>query len=515
MRSKLHQEIETIIIETIRSVSQTSTQRDSTTPFELGVGVIALPEELDVNELAKRPETLRLAINTNTSPEDGYTASGYGVIIRAFKPYITFNFRERGVATAVTLPWATVAGTTDRDFLYLHPLRDLRFTGCRCSFPSVAAMEECMSTLRRGFTLRDPDKTTHCYAESSVRPWDCPHTGGVGSFGRPVATINTMLKGYGLPQIDTQTGNEMLAEIAVAALDEMVVVSWLEGSISELYAFESSDRQTFSSCMKGQDSDYFEIYDDLQRAGILRMLLVHRASGVSCPSTGRSEHIGRALVWFGQNPSDIYLDRIYCPSATSSSDPRPDIIKAIGDFCGAENITKAVFDQTSRLIPSLTLTALRVPCNFYYNAYPYVDSLRYLYNDGWLSTSSSRGYTCRVLDNTDGRYAGSEDEDDEEDTIECACGGWYPESEVCYSSARDEHYYEGDVSWVSTSSTYIPNADIVNINGQSYDSERDDVVELHDGNYALLEDVVELHDGNYALIEDAHQNKQGEWNLNP
>jgi hypothetical protein len=231
-------------------------------------------------------------------------------------------------------------------------------------------------------------------------------------------------------------------------------------------------------------------------------------------------------VWVGENPADSYIDRIYCPSSPSSSDPHPTVVQAIADFCKAEGIAKAVYDQTSRLIPWLTHATLRVKSNFYFNHYPYVDSLRYLYDDGWLSTSSSRGYNCRVLDQTDGRYNG---EDDEDDMIYCACGNSYPEDETSYSDSRGDHFHHDDVSWVQSSHDYIPNDDIVEINGTAYDRERDDVVYLHDGDYALMDDAVQLHDGDYALCDDAvelpdgdyvlrvdaTENKDGTWSVNP
>jgi hypothetical protein len=385
-------------------------------------------------------------------------------------------------------------------------------------------MGEHISLLRRGYTLRDPDKITNCRVHVEPKYWNCPDTGGTGSFGRPVATINAMLKGYGLPQLDTLAGNDMLARIAAAVNDERAVVSWLEGPISELYSGEDSGYQKFTSCMKGSPSGFFEMYDELQDAGRLRMLLVHKAS-MPDPDT----HIGRALVWVGENPADSYIDRIYCESSPSSSDPHPMVVQAIADFCKAEGIAKTVFEQTSRLIPWLTHTTLRVKCSFHFDYYPYVDSLRYLYDDGWLSTSSSRGYGCRILNQTDGTYEGADEDDQEEEEIECACGNWYPESETRYSNAREEHYHMSDVSWLGTSHDYIPNDDIVEINGTDYDGESDDVVQLHDGDYALIDDVVRLRGGDYALCDDAvelpdggyvlrvdaTENKDGTWSVNP
>lgn len=513
MQTNLHNKIEEIILAAINNIPSPGR------PFEVLRDVFALPDELDIDQLAVNPSSLRLAVNANTSPEDGYGSKGYGILIRPHRPHATFSFRERGLASSVCVPWPYIPGTPDAQTF--PSLRS--YSGYARRFDNAGEMGEHISLLRRGYTLRDPDKITNCRVSVDLKHWNCPDTGGTGSFGRPVATINAMLKGYGLPQLDTLAGNDMLARIAAAADDERAVVSWLEYPISELYSREDLAYQKFPSCMKGSPSGFFEMYDELQDAGRLRMLLVHKASS---PDSGT--HIGRALVWFGENPADSYIDRIYCDSSPTSSDPHPTVIQAIADFCKAEGIAKTVFEQTSRLIPWLAHTSLRVKCSFHFNHYPYVDSLRYLYDDGWLSTSSSRGYDCRILDQTDGTYDGA-DEDDQEEEIECACGNWYPESDTQYSIARDERYHESDVSWLDTASSFIPNEDIVLIGRVAYDRESDDVVELHDGDYALTDDVVCLRGGGYALCDDAvelpdggyvlrvnaTENKDGTWSVNP
>lgn len=502
---RLQEKIEAIILNAVNNLGGT--------PFEVMPGVLALPEDLNVEEIASDPASLRLAIRSNVTPEEGYTERGYGTKIRPFKWYVNFSFRERGVRTSVLLPWGNQPGSTD--LVAIPHVRN------RHSTISLTATEmgEAMASLRRGYTLRDPDKTTHCVVVAERRESTCDSTGEVGNFGRPIATINTLLKGFGLPLMDTITGNQMLSLISGAARDERVVVSWLDGDISDVYSEESSRCQTFVSCMKGGDKDWFEIYDYLQSRGGLRMLLVHKGEDMD-----EGHHIGRALVWCGENPSDLYLDRIYAPVASSSSDPRPDIVAAINAFCQAEGIRKTVFEQTERLIPSLQKTGLRVSCPNHFTHYPYVDSLRYLYEDGWLSTSSDRSYNRATLDRTDGTVEDAED--DEDDQIECACGGWYHAEDTRYSDARGETYYYDDVTWVETSNSYIPDDDVVSINGTQYDSERDDVIELHDGDwalehdafeirnygeYALSEDVVELPDGTYELRDYALENKDGTW----
>lgn len=495
---QLQNKIESLIIDAINKLST------PTSAFEVSRNVFKIPEDLHPSELVDNPASLKLAVYTNTAPRDAYVASGYGVRIDGAKPYATFSFRERGILTTAAFPWKLTPGSRE-----VNPISGVSvWEGFGESWPTATDMEESMSGFRRGYTLRDPDKTTDCTVRVEWKSWDCPLTGGFGAFGRPIATINTLLKGYGLPTLDTTAGNDLLGAISAAAKGESVVVSWWDGAISELYSNERSSRQDFISCMKGQDSTLFEIYDDLQHKGTLRMLLVHKGS-----NTDEGYHIGRALVWSGENPPDQYIDRIYCESSSSSSDPRPDIVAAISEFCKAEGIQKTVYDQTARLIPWLMKTGLRVKSRFYYDNYPYVDSLRYLYDDGWMSTSSDRGYDMRELNSTEGQYEGHDEI--QEDLVECACGTQYPESEVQYSEARGESYHVGEVVWVDTSNSYIPDIDVVRIDGVRYDHERDDVVELRDGDYALCEDAVELPDGDYVLRIDAHENKDGTWSVNP
>lgn len=477
-----------------------------------------LPDDLNPSELVDNPASLKLAVFSNTSPIGSYvTTGGYGVRITDGKPFATFSYRERGIYSTASLPWKTGGGV--RELARVSGVA--AYDGFSTTYDCPSDMTEAMAGFRRGYTLREPDKTTDCRVQTEWRKWDCRSTGSVGSFGRPIATINALLKGYNLPTLDTTAGNDLLGAISAAAKGEEVVVSWLEGRISHLYC-EECYRQNFTSCMKGGDSDWFTIYDDLQRKGTLRMLLVHKGD-----ETDEGHHVGRALVWSGENPADHYIDRIYCESSSSSSDPRPDIVAAISEFCKAEGITKTVYDQTERLIPWLTKTGLRVKSHFDYDHYPYVDSLRYLYDDGWMSTSSDRGYDMRELNSTDGDYEGH-DSDDEE-YITCHNGESYPESHVLYSEERDAHYHQEEVRYVNSSNSYIPREDIVHIGNEAYDCHRDDVIMLpncdhaliddvvllRDGDCALCEDAVELPDGDYVLRIDAHENKDGTWSVNP
>lgn len=480
----LENKIEGIILAAIAKLTATTP-----TPVEMDAGVLHIG---NTDMLADNPASLRIALPDNIGCQKSYIVAGFGFRIRGWKPYVDFTFRERGVHTTITLPWGNKPGSYE---VVDIPGVFQSYAGYETSFPSPASMEESMQALRRNYVLRDPDKITDMKAVVVEKHATDARTGSVGSFGRPIATLNTMLKGFGLPMFDTQAGNDVLADISAAALGSKVVISWLDRDISRLYS-EEGHRQSFPSCMKGCDSEWFEIYDDLQRRGTLRMLLVHNGD-----DQDDGYHIGRALVWTGENPADSYIDRIYCLPSPTSSDPRPDIVQAIARFCEAEGITKTVFEQTQRLIPTLDKRGLRVKCSTDYSYYPYVDSLRYLYSDGWLSTSSDRGYDMVTLDQTDGSADGAE-EPDYNDTL-CACGNWYPESETHYSSSRDETYHESYVRFVDSADDYIPRADIVRVYDVWYDKEDDRVTQTSDGVWILVADAVDLDNGNTVHVDNA------------
>ena len=333
--------------------------------------------------------------------------------------------------------------------------------------------------------------------------------------GRPVATLNKWLKRFSIPTLDTTQGNELLAAIDDVLQEQKASCSWAEGGIGRFYSAHAST--PYSSCMAGADEDWFGLYDHMQSRGQLKLLNITRDG----------THIGRALVWFGSNPDDKYLDRVYAPPYRDSFEP--DIIRAIQEFCREEGIEKTVYEQTSERIGLQHVGGFSIQtgaCPYDFSHYPYVDSLRYFGHDGRLRSQNS--HNCIVLDQTNG--GPNEDEDEDEDYVTLENGDRVPEDEARYSNLFGEWYGRDDVTWSNLHDDWIPDSNLVELHDGTYthdvnpDCVRlhnddgyaliEDCVELHDGGYALTDDCVQLHDGEYALTDDACTLHDGEYALN-
>ena len=326
--------------------------------------------------------------------------------------------------------------------------------------------------------------------------------------GRPVATLNKWLKRFAVPPLDTTQGNALLAQIDDVLQEQRAQCAWAEGGIGRFYSTHAS--VPYSSCMAGADEDWFELYDHMQSRGQLKLLELTRDG----------QHIGRALVWFGSNPDDLYLDRVYAPPYRDSFEP--DVVQAINEFCAAEGIQKTVYAQTAeriglQYVGGFTIEVGARPHDFSY--YPYVDSLRYFGHDGRLRMQNS--HSCIVLDQTNG---GPNDED----YVTLENGDRVPEDDARYSNLFGGLYHRDDCTWSDLHDDWIPDDQLVRLHCGAYTycgndelvqlldnnyALLDDCVQLHDGEYALLDDCVQLHDGEYALIEDAQELHDGEYAL--
>jgi hypothetical protein len=320
-------------------------------------------------------------------------------------------------------------------------------------------------------------------------------------YGRPVAAINALLTRIGSPsKLDTAAGNALLSDIDDLINTLCPTVEWVDDPISETYSSERDE--PYTSCMKGCDSNYFAIYDLMAAHGKLRMLGIYIGG----------ERVGRALVWFGSNPDDSYLDRVYAPGHRCTFDPA--IVREVQAFCRHEGITKTVFDQTAERfgLDKVSRFSIRVPGDRSwedFEALPYMDSMQYLGTDGRLRNFvPSTDYvqlTC-----TDGSYDGGPDmvtlhdgdRVEEDDARYCRrVGDWYRLSEVVYSE-----YYD----------THVPADDAVALWDGSVVDTDEDYVELDNGEYALsqdtdldynrriflTEDMVSLYDGSLASTND-------------
>ena len=316
--------------------------------------------------------------------------------------------------------------------------------------------------------------------------------------GRPVAALNKWLKRFGVPTLDTTQGNELLAAIDDVLQEQKARCAWAEGRIGRFYS--SHTGVPYSSCMAGADEDWFGLYDHMQSSGKLKLLEITRDG----------THVGRALVWFGSNPDDKYLDRVYAPPYRDSFEP--DVIRAIQEFCAAEGIGKTVYTQTEERIGLPHVAGFSIATGTYphdFGHYPYVDSLRYFGHDGRLRTQNS--HSCIVLDQTNG---GPNDEDEDEDYVTLENGDRVPEEDARYSNVFGEWYYQGDVTWSSLHDDWIPDDHLVELHDGTYTHDGNpDVCQMYCGEHALIEDCVQLHDGEYALADDCVQLHDGEYAL--
>jgi hypothetical protein len=143
------------------------------------------------------------------------------------------------------------------------------------------------------------------------------------------------------------------------------------------------------------------------------------------------------------------------------------------------------------------------PHDFSY--YPYVDSLRYFGHDGRLRMQNS--HSCIVLDQTNG---GPNDED----YVTLENGDRVPEDDARYSNLFGGLYHRDECTWSDLHDDWIPDDQLVELHCGAYTyCDNDELVQLHDNNYALLDDCVQLHDGEYALHADAQELHDGEYAL--
>ena len=415
-----------------------------------------------------------------------------GALLRDRRTFTRLTGRVNGVRTTYEWPWLYTpggipdSGVDDWNVTTLDAV-NAQWTHCMGRRPAPWPSDG------KGFTIHSLGHTIHASGSLVASEWE-----GGGSI---IATLNKMIKAV-VPSplndpLTTMEGNDLLALMSAKLSGMAIEARWVEGAISDAYNGER--RMPYTSCMKGKPTSYFELYDHLQKRGQLRMIEV-------VPMEGGSR-VARALVWSGTNPADHYLDRIYAEEAASSSDPRPDVVAEIARFCEQEGVTKTVFEQTMRLT-GLEFVGLRVDTgasreDFHY--YPYADSLSYFYEDGWLSTSSSRnGCYAELCSVEGGPYWGdnSNEDDDEydENHVDTVEGDRMHEDEACYSDYDDEHHSEYAVVYSDWHGTWVPTSVAVRtVEGHVTWESDDDLVELSGDRYAFLGTVVKLEgDEGYA-----------------
>lgn len=271
--------------------------------------------------------------------------------------------------------------------------------------------------------LIDFDRT-HTYSNDAYAKWT--------DYMKPVSCIMSLCDMLKIPKPDTKTTNEMLAQIPDILKGFDYTCSWVDGDISQIYNYESCNQ--FNSCMAGKCADRFALYDDLQQHGKLRMIEILR---------GDDEHCGRALVWCGSNPDDMYLDRIY--AYIQNGHKAPAALAAVKEFCAEHGIHKCVHDSVVGDIGlEFRNLAMSVPFDLRrYDEYPYVDSMRYAYTNDVLRNrcrSDAGDYLSFTMDQTDGSIT----DEDSEDYVTLSCGSRVPEEEATYIERHGEYFHNSD-----------------------------------------------------------------------
>ena len=322
---------------------------------------------------------------------------------------------------------------------------------------------------------------------------------------RPVAAINSLRKMLGMTLLTQDITNDMLSKIPDIIDSMKYHCDFITGNISDVYASESDSQ--FGSCMAGEDQSRFELYDYLQRIGKLGMITI---------TNGRGEHSGRALVWYGTNPDDLYLDRVY--AHTRNSVKLRAVLDVVKEFCAANNINKCVHDSCIGEI-GLEFRNIRISLggagHYNFSEYPYVDSMRYWYSDGCLrnrkSSSIDGCYLVGSLDQTDG----SGDFEDDENMVTLHHGGRSHIDDAIYVDRHGEWYCNDDVV-CTHNGDYELREDCGLLDESNYGrrawAHDDDITEAHNGENILSDDAVEIgneNSGEYAHTDDAVEMPDG------
>jgi hypothetical protein len=345
----------------------------------------------------------------------------------------------------------------------------------------------------------------HTYSHDRMSRWS--------DFMRPVTAINSMRKMLGMPTLTQDITNVMLSKIPDIILSMKYYCELWNGSISEVYSSENDDQ--FGSCMAGESSERFELYDYLQCGGKLQILVIRNGNG---------EHCGRALVWYGTNPDDKYLDRIY--TRRRNGVKLRDALAAVKEFCEDNGIHKCVHDEcVSDVGLEFRRVSISVGCEPHsFEEFPYVDSMRHWFSDGRIRNSESTANAYRIgqMNQTDG----SAEFDDDDNYVTLSCGSRCHVDDAIYVERYGEYYHTQDVVCV-VNGEYELQEDCSQLDenhyptryGRSQRAHDDDVVTAHNGEciltndaveingvgtceYAHTDAVVEMPDGIFLLIED-------------
>ena len=357
---------------------------------------------------------------------------------------------------------------------------DLQIKWPRGSFPQSEAASELLAKI--------PPMMLDKKATRGMEPVCISHTPNSELYrggGRTVAELNKWLSDLNFRKLTVPEGNSILSRLDDVRSKYVYSVDWNDKPISEEYNSERGSTSEMGSCMSGKPTSYFEMYDELEKQGKLRMIRIKRGG----------EPAGRALVWFDEGKA--YLDRVYLHYVNNSWPTHA--INLLKEFIKSEGIENYIYGSSGSVGDGLRhAPTFKIRVDFdpdYFDEVPYVDTMRY-FTDGYLRQDSGDIEFC----NTDGTHSGY-------DRVECYHGEIRSECDCVHSDIYND--YVPDDMAVSVrrpcgDTTYVYDDETVDLDSNFYSyptiayEDFDELVEHYSGDYIFSQDAVELHDGRYA-----------------
>ena len=316
-----------------------------------------------------------------------------------------------------------------------------------------------------------------------------------------ISGVNAFLEGRGYDKLSSKKGNLWLAAMVDSAtpnthkiIDYKISRAYYEEPFSldygrdfdlsdanyDCYGGEDEDDNTceaplFGSCMSGCPRYLFELYDRVQSIGNLKMIVTENADG---------ERTGRVLVW-RDDDGNWYADRLYAQECRNEpTQAVQDAMRAAFDEIG---VTRACYQATGDVFDLPVYKNMKIrhgididECDHY----PYADTMYFLCDDGYL----------RCTHPSDANYASRQMR---------SCGGTADDVRVMVGTCS---YREEDC--LNIDGTYYPLSDLVEIDGDYYHYEDEDITYINGRHYLKCDrDIMEI-DGEYRLVADVEREER-------
>lgn len=215
--------------------------------------------------------------------------------------------------------------------------------------------------------------------------------------------------------------------------DSGVLVEW--STVDETYCtpmegWNDEDDSVTGSCMEkfcnddGNGHEVFRVYKKLERADKLRMIKIYI----------EGDYVGRAICWMPDGANGWVMDRVYCRPERGDFPLR--VRQELAKFAVAENILGRTNKCAVKELDCVSLNDITCSGLTGYDYYPYFDTYAGISDTGVHMDNSDCWVVC---DCSDG-------EPTQEELHEAyGRGGYYPESELRWSSYHDAYVHEEDV----------------------------------------------------------------------